>query len=267
MKRILWTLILLYSVFFINSCSFYHELKDKKEQDALKNQLLTLLDLQSKVQSLTDSMKSMELLQLFASGGGLPDECTPPPDADPDWVIPEQCASFIPEDCPDAETWEDLQACGGYEEGLTATLPPECQYADASETIPDNCKQYIDERCRESSVTWADAQLCLTDLTGNLPDTSQDPNPIDDYPGQTPVAGQTQKGTCFFDTDSAITESRDWCCFNTTPTECLAVWDFYDSGSDKTFTPVFNDNPSSSADSCYSQGFVYCNQDIQCCYN
>ncbi len=248
-------------------CSFYHEATKKKDEDKLKSTLMSLQDLQNKAQSLQSLAESFAMIEFFQNSGALPDECTPP-ESDPSWAIPEKCQAFIPDECPEGtDTWEELEACGGYHEGgLFTELPDECQYEDASETIPDSCKTYIDSGC-QSSVTWAEAQQCIADQLGNLPDTSQDPNPINDYPGNTPVEGDLSKGTCFFDTDAAVTGSRDWCCYDMLQTGCVAVWKFYDSGEEKTYTPVFNVDTNSSADSCKSQGFVYCDPNMQCCYN
>lgn len=250
---------------FFAGCSYYNEATNKKDQDAQKNQILAIVEIQNQIQSLEDYKKKLAMLELFSGGGSLPAECTPP-DNDPTWTIPDKCKPYLPDKCSGITTAAELKECGGYNTGgATAGMPSSCSYTDANTAIPSECKSYIASEC-QSSTTWLQVEQCTSQLTGSLPDTSNNANPTNDYPGSTPSSTGTETGTCFFDTDAGVTGSRDWCCYSTTPSECTSVWKFYDK-SGTTFTPVFNVDSSSSADSCYNQGFVYCNSSVKCCYN
>ena len=265
-----WVLLVA-GLYLFTACSYYHEATKKKEVDRDKDTILSLLALKKNYDDLMDFQEKMDILTLFQNGGGLnlPDACKSP-DNDPNWTIPAECTTYLPSTCKSSKTWGELQQCAGSNLSGGLNVPTNCQAPDGDRSwvVPDSCKSYLPEQCR-TKTTWGEVQDCVSQVAGldSLPDTSNDPNPINNYPGSAPATGSYTKGTCFFDTDKAVTGTRDWCCYNVTSSECKAAYDYLNPSGNTNYIPTFQEDAASTQQSCFDQSFVYCDSGIKCCYN
>lgn len=216
----------------LSNCTFYQEATVKQKEDRQKKELLAAYYTLEDYKKFTDLQKKLEMFEKLETADDF-SACLPSDDKPDDWEMPDYCQEILPEECDPPEEnqkeWEPSEEC-------EAAINDEIGLGDDFDPT-------------------------------ELPDTSDKPNVVNDYPGELPDTNSYDSGACYFDASDESGKKRDWCCYSILETECNDLYEYFDPDED-TYTPSFVTDKKSSADSCYDQGFVYCEEEsLHCCYN